>query len=185
MHGLACWLLGAVSATCASGDRVVKRIITRLAAGFSESDGAYAAARAGDRDRANDLLTEAEATTNRLADQPDRHRALVANLVSHKVSAAYLLGDAGTALAYAHSLPITRVPTLERRARLLVDTAHAWAQWDKPDQAYRTLLAAERTAPGEVRTRNAVRRLVSGLMTSPKQASMPGLPALASRVHAA
>jgi hypothetical protein len=90
----------------------------------------------------------------------------------------------GTALAHARSLPLAAVPTTERRARLLVDTAQAWAQWDKPDQAYRTLLAAERTAPGEVRTRNAVRRLVTDLMTSPKQTTMPGLPALASRVHA-
>jgi hypothetical protein len=145
---------------------------------------AHAAARAGDRERAGDLLAEAEATANRLADDPDRHRALVANLVSHKVSAAYVLGDAGTALAHVRSLPLAAIPTTERRARLLVDAAQAWAQWDKPDQAYRTLLTAERTAPGEVRTRNAVRRLVTDLMDSPKLAAMPGLPALAHRVHA-
>jgi transcriptional regulator with XRE-family HTH domain len=145
---------------------------------------AYAAARAGDRERADDLLAEAEATANRLADDPDRHRALVANLVSHKVSAAYVLGDAGTALARARSLPLAAIPTTERRGRLLVDAARAWAQWDKPDRAYATLLAAERIAPGEVRTRNAVRRLVTDLMASPKQAAMPGLPALAHRVHA-
>jgi hypothetical protein len=145
---------------------------------------AYAAARAGDRDRTNELLAEAETTTSRLTDHPDHHRGLVANLVSHKVSAAYVLGDAGTALAHARSLPLEAIPTTERRARLLVDAAQAWAQWDKPDHAYRTLLAAERTAPGEVRTRNAVRRLVADLMTSPKQAAMPGLPGLAHRVHA-
>lgn len=59
-----------------------------------------------------------------------------------------------------------------------------YAQWDKPDLAYRTLLTAERTAPGEIRTRNAVRHLVADLMASPRQAVMPGLPALAARVHA-
>jgi hypothetical protein len=106
-------------------------------------------------------------------------------VISHQVSAAYLLGDAGTALAHAQSLPLAAIPTTERRARLLVDTAQAWARFDKPDRAYRTLLAAERAAPGEVRTRNAVRRLVGDLMASPKQATMPGLPALAHRVHAA
>ncbi|MGH3794025.1 MAG: hypothetical protein ACRDSP_03970 [Pseudonocardiaceae bacterium] len=43
------------------------------------------------------------------------------------------------------------------------------AQWDEPDQAYRTVLIAERTAPGEVRTRNAaVRRLVTDLMATPR-----------------
>jgi len=144
----------------------------------------YAAARAGNRDRANDLLTEADTTARRLTDAPESQKALAANVVSHRVSAAYLLGDAGTALAHAHSLPLAAVPTTERRARLLVDTAMAYAQWDKPDRAYRTLLAAERTAPGEVRTRNAVRRLVTDLMASPRQPAMPGLPDLATRVHA-
>src|SRR6185312_5079735 len=118
----------------------------------------YAAARAGDRDRANDLLTEAEATAQRLAEDRDRHQALTANIISHRVSAAYLLGDAGTALAHARTLPLAAIPTAERRARLLVDVALCYAQSDKPDRAYATLLAAERTAPSEVRTRNAVRR---------------------------
>lgn len=145
---------------------------------------AYAAAGAGDRARASDLMSEAETSVNRLVDDPDRHRALAANLVSHHVSAACVLGDAGTALAHATSLPLAAIPTTERRARLLVDTAQAWAQWDKPGQAYRTLLLAERTAPGEVHTRSAARRLVTDLIASPKQASMPGLAALAHRVHA-
>lgn len=144
----------------------------------------YAAARAGDRERASDLLKEAETATTRLADDPARQRALQANLVSHRVSAAYVLGDAGSALAHARSLPLAAIPTTERRARLLVDAAAAYSQWGKPDYAYRTLLAAERTAPGEVRTRNAVRRLVGDLAASHNQASMPGLHALADRVHA-
>lgn len=145
----------------------------------------YAAARAGDRDRANDLLAEAATTASRLDTDPRRQQALTANVVSHKVSAAYLLGDAGSALAHAQSLPLAAIPTTERRARLLVDVAQAWARFDKPDRAYRTLLAAERAAPGEIRTRNAARRLVTDLLASPKQAAMPGLPALAHRVHAA
>lgn len=144
---------------------------------------AYAAARAGNRHRAHDLLTEAETITHRLTADPPRREALLTNIVSHKVSAAYLLGDAGAALAHAHSVPLQAFPTTERRARLLVDTAQAWAQWDKPDRAYTTLLSAERTAPGEVRTRNTVRRLIAELLRSPKQAAMPGLTALARRIH--
>ncbi|MGH3770348.1 MAG: hypothetical protein ACRDRW_02940 [Pseudonocardiaceae bacterium] len=66
----------------------------------------------------------------------------------------------------------------------MVSNTYSVAQWDKPDRAYRTLLAAEHTAPGEVRTRNAVRRLVTDLMAAPRQAAMPGLPALAARIHA-
>ena len=53
-----------------------------------------------------------------------------------------------------------------------------------PDRAYATLLVAERTAPDEVRTRNAVRRLVADLMASPTRADISGLPALAHRIHA-
>ncbi|MGH3594186.1 MAG: helix-turn-helix domain-containing protein, partial [Pseudonocardiaceae bacterium] len=151
--------------------------------GMLHCSAGYAAARAGDRDRANELLTEADVTAGRLTDDRGRQQALTANIVSHRVSAAYLLGDAGAALAHAHALPLAAIPTTERRARLLVDAAMSYAQWDKPDRAYQTLLAAERTAPGEVRTRNAVRRLVTDLMASPRQAAMPGLQALAARVH--
>jgi transcriptional regulator with XRE-family HTH domain/tetratricopeptide (TPR) repeat protein len=155
--------------------------------GLLHCSAGYAAARAGDRDRAHELLTEADITAARLGaldTDPARHRALTANILSHRVSAAYLLGDAGTALAHARAFPLAAIPTTERRARLLVDTALAYAQWDKPARAYTTLLRAERTAPGEVHTRNAARQLVTDLMASPKQAAMPGLPALARRVHA-
>ena len=96
--------------------------------GMLHCSAGYAAARAGDRDRANDLLAEAEATAARLADNRGRQRALTANIVSHRISAAYLLGDAGTALAHAHSLPLSLIPTTERRARLLVDVAMCYVQ---------------------------------------------------------
>lgn len=155
--------------------------------GLLHCSAGYAAARAGDRDRANDLLTEAETTATRLArtdTDPGLHRNLAANILSHRVCAAYLLGDAGTALAHARSLRFAAIPTTGRRARLLVDTAMAYAQREQPIRAYTTLLTAERTAPGEVRTRNAARRLIGDLTAAPRQAAMPGLPALARRVHA-
>nr|WP_157527344.1 hypothetical protein [Kibdelosporangium sp. MJ126-NF4]CEL14303.1 hypothetical protein [Kibdelosporangium sp. MJ126-NF4]CTQ88670.1 hypothetical protein [Kibdelosporangium sp. MJ126-NF4] len=43
--------------------------------------GTYAAARAGDRERANELLAVAATTSTRLADHPERQRAAEANLV--------------------------------------------------------------------------------------------------------
>lgn len=144
----------------------------------------YAAARAGYRDRATDLLDDATETARRLVSDPSRHKALTANIVSHRVSTSYILGDAGTALRHAASLPLSQIPTVERQARLLVDTALAAAQWDQPAYAYRVLLAAERRAPGEVRTRSAVRTLVTDLMSVRHQAAMPGLAGLAQRVHA-
>jgi len=51
----------------------------------------YAAARAGDRERANELLAEAATTAGRLTDDPTRQQTLTANVTSHRVSAAMSL----------------------------------------------------------------------------------------------
>lgn len=144
----------------------------------------YTAARSGDRDRATDLLGEAGATVDRLDDHPAQQQALAANVVSHRVSADYVLGNAGSALHHAQTAQLGRFPDTERRARFLVDVALCFAQWNKPGRAYQTLLAAERTAPGEVRTRATVRRLVSDLLHHPQQSALPGLRQLAVRTHA-
>lgn len=96
----------------------------------------------------------------------------------------YLVGDAVAALRHAASLPLVRIPTVERQARLLVDTALAAAQWDQPGYAYRVLLDAERLAPSEVHTRTAVRTLVGEVRSVRQQFTMPGLAQLAHRVHA-
>lgn len=143
----------------------------------------YAAARAGDHDRAVDLLNEADATAGRLAPHPVQQRALTTNVISHRVSAEYVLGNAGSALHHAQRARLPQFPDTERRARFLVDVALCFAQWDKPSSAYQALLAAERTAPDEVRTRATVRRLVSDLLHHSQQAAFPGLRALALRTH--
>jgi hypothetical protein len=142
----------------------------------------YAAARSGDHDRATDLLREADTTADRLADHPDRQRTLVANVISHRVSAEYVLGNAGTALHHARTANLAQFPDTERRARFLVDVALCLAQWHKPGPAYQALLTAERTAPGEVRTRATVRHLVTDLLHDPQP--LPGLRELAARTHA-
>lgn len=144
----------------------------------------YAAARAGDQDRATGLLDEADTTANRLAGHAALRQALAANVVSHRVSAHYVLGNAGSALHHARAARLDAFPDTERRARFLADVALCFAQWNKPGEAYRTLLAAERTAPGEVRTRATVRRLVADLLRHPRQANLPGLRDLAARTHA-
>lgn len=141
---------------------------------------AYAAACAGDRDRAVELFAEAEHAAHRLPGAA----AAVATVAAYRVSAYNVLGDAGAALASAQSVPLGVLPTVERRARLMVDAAQAWQQWGNSERSFAVLLAAERTAPGEVRTRGAVRRLVADLMTSPRGSALPGLPAFAARVHA-
>lgn len=140
----------------------------------------YAAAQAGDRERTRELYDDAAAAVARMPDGAPGRSLIATNVVSHQVSAWCVLGDAGTALAHARTVAEGAVPTVERRARLLVDVAGAWAQWGKPAKALDALLAAERAAPGEVRTRAAVRRLVLQLARQP---GLPALPDLARRVH--
>lgn len=141
----------------------------------------YACARAGDRDRAIELLNEATAT--RLDHDPLRQHALEANVLSHRVSTEYVLGNAGIALQHARRATATCFPDTERRARFLVDVALSYGQLGKPDRAYRTLLAAEHTAPDEVRTRATVRHLVTDLLNHHNHAALPGLRGLAARTH--
>ncbi|WP_033290913.1 helix-turn-helix domain-containing protein [Amycolatopsis jejuensis] len=143
----------------------------------------YASARAGDHDRTADFLNEADTTAARLTDHPAEQRALTANVISHRVSADYVLGNAGSALNRAKAAQLGQFPDTERRARFLVDVALCFAQWNKPDRAYQALLTAERAAPGEVRTRATVRRLVTDLLHHPWQAALPGLRQLAARTH--
>jgi hypothetical protein len=87
-------------------------------------------------------------------------------------------------LQHARAARLDSSPDTERQGRFLVDVALAYAQWDKPEQAYRTLLEAEHRAPGEVRTRSAVRGLVTELMQHRNHAALPGLRDLAIRTHA-
>lgn len=144
----------------------------------------YAAAQAGDRERAHEMYDSAALAVRTIPEQLPAREAAAANVLGHQVSAWCVLGDAGAALAAANRVPFGSVPTVERRARLLVDIAQAWAQWGKPDRALHAVLTAERAAPGEVRTRGAVRRLVTELAHHPT-AALPELPALARRVHVA
>ena len=62
-----------------------------------------------------------------------------------------------------------RLPVVERRAHHLLDVALANALVDKPETALGTLLAAERTAPEEVRIDPGARALVSELRLRDRQ----------------
>jgi hypothetical protein len=70
------------------------------------------------------------------------------------------LGDSAAALASARSVTQAELPTAERQARFCIDTARAWQQHGRPDQAYQALLAAERHVPEEIR-RGSVRTLIT------------------------
>ncbi|MBV9013465.1 MAG: helix-turn-helix domain-containing protein [Pseudonocardiales bacterium] len=128
---------------------------------------AYNAAQAADRDRALELIAEAERAAARLPEHPVAGQLLTvtpAQVTLYRVGVHWSLGDAGAALNAGRRLHPGQFPTPERRGRLHTDLARAWWQWGKPDQAARALLAAHRQAPAEVRDRPSMRAIVSDLL---------------------
>jgi hypothetical protein len=130
--------------------------------------GAIAAAQHDKRGTAHELLTEAEDAAQRLgADRNLRWTAFgPTNATLHRVNIAVTLGDAGTAVDVARRIDLNTITVPERKASLLIDTARAFLQWDKPGKAYIALRAAEETAHEEVAGRPSVHRLVRQLVTA-------------------
>jgi transcriptional regulator with XRE-family HTH domain len=143
----------------------------------------YGAARAGNRELAHDLLTEATTTVDRL-DHPKLQQRLRANVTSHQISASYVLGDPAAALRHARAAGPLTFATSEREGRFLVDVALTYQALDKPGPAYNALCEAELRAPGEVRTRSTARSLVLDLLNQ-RGTTLPGIRELAIRTHTA
>lgn len=130
--------------------------------------GAEAAAQAGKRATAIDLLDEADETAQRLGFDGNLRRTAFGptNAKLYRVNLAVTLGDAGSAVDTARKVDLDKVPLPERRATLLVDTSRAFLQWGKHEKAYIALRAAEVTAHEEVAGRPSVQRLVRDLLIS-------------------
>lgn len=144
---------------------------------------AYTAATAGNRDAARDYITEAASAAARLRLTASSRQPAFgpAGVALFQVSIAQVLGDSGTAIDHARTLRPAEIPTAERRGRYWVDVARAYHQWGKPEPCYKALLAAEQTAPAEVRYRPPVHRMTEDLLRSPRSPAMPGLFAFARR----
>lgn len=145
---------------------------------------AYTAAVDGDRTEADELISAARAAAMRLGrDANHGHTAFgPTNVTLYQVSIAQVLGDNGAAIAHARALNPAVIPTAERRGRYWIDVARAWHQWGKPEACYRSLLAAERAAPAEVRYRPPVRRMTRELLRTDRRGALPGLRAFATRI---
>ena len=66
----------------------------------------------------------------------------------------------------ARKVDLDRIPTAERKANFLVDTARALLQWGKHDKAYAILRAAEEAAHEEIAGRPSVHQVVRDLIVS-------------------
>ncbi|MFY1583930.1 helix-turn-helix domain-containing protein [Micromonospora sp. WMMD734] len=133
---------------------------------------ALAAARDGDDRASVDLLDEAAAMAARVGDGHDHHRTAFGPVAVDlaRVAAALDLGHADDAVAW-HEKTVARdawrwLPA-EHRAAHLLDAARAYLHAGDPGNAARALLAAERTAPYEVRHRPAARAVLAQLVHDP------------------
>ncbi|WP_308425118.1 transcriptional regulator [Wenjunlia tyrosinilytica] len=128
--------------------------------------GSYTAARAGDRDQALAMMSEASHAARRLPGRVPRSRPFSitpAGVTLYEVGVHWALGDAGAALQAGRGLRAAQFPTAERRGRMHTDLGRAWWQWGKPEQTAHELLCALRVSPGEVRDRPAIRQIVADL----------------------
>ncbi len=148
---------------------------------------AYTAATDGNRGAAHTLITEAADAAARLgADAYHRHTFFgPTNIGIYQIGIARVLGDSGTAIEVARRIDPTAIPAPERRARYWTDVARSFHQWNKPEQCYRALLAAEHAAPDEVRYRKPVQHLTTYLLHHPVARSLSGLRGFAARTGTA
>jgi transcriptional regulator with XRE-family HTH domain len=136
---------------------------------------AYTAAQAGNRERALELIADAEHAASRLpapASAAQPFSVTSAHVALYRVGVHWSLGDAGAAVNVGRSLHPGQFPTPERRGRLFTDLARAWWQWGKPEQTAQSLLAAHSHAPAEIRDRPGIRNIITELTT--RHPNVPG-----------
>ncbi|MFV2018161.1 hypothetical protein [Micromonospora sp. LOL_023] len=140
---------------------------------------AYTAALADQRDTALAMLTE--------ADEAARRAGLGSTFGSvdvalYRIGIARALGDFGTAVEHARVVAPEQLSSVERRARYWQDTALALHGRGAQAAAYRALLAAEQTAPQEVRYRPWAQKLTADLLSNDCRQSLADLRAFAARI---
>jgi transcriptional regulator with XRE-family HTH domain len=130
--------------------------------------GAIAAAHHGNRHTAAELLDEAETAGRRLGHDGNHMWTAFGpnNMLCHRVNAALIMGDAGTAIDHARRINLDALPINERKATLLLDTTRAFLMWGKHDRALDALRAAGQIAPEEITGRPTARRLVGDLVNT-------------------
>jgi transcriptional regulator with XRE-family HTH domain len=127
---------------------------------------AVTASRVNDPDAAYQYLEQARQIADRLGEGRNDYNTEFgpANVRLYEIAVAVELGDAGRALRTSATVDTTGL-SAERRARMLIDVARAHAQRRQVQEAIAALGQAEDITPEQVRTHDAVRQLVSDLLT--------------------
>ncbi|NSC22964.1 helix-turn-helix transcriptional regulator [Streptomyces albus subsp. chlorinus] len=124
---------------------------------------AYTAAKSEDSQSARELLAQAAVCANRTTEERTGTGWFGPRQVAlHEVSVLQVLGDPPGAITAARRVETRGMPP-ERAARLGLDVARAFADWGRPEDCYRALLAVERAAPQEAR-RSSVHSLTKRLL---------------------
>ncbi len=148
--------------------------------------GAVAAADAGKRAKADELLDAATDASAQLEDA-DNLRGTGFNAVNvelHRVHVALVLGDAGRAIELARGIDIDAIGLVERQVSLVIHVASAFAQWGRYDRALDTLYYAEAAAPQEVRVRKNVAELLKTIQGAAPPSIRPHAAAFAKKLVA-
>lgn len=149
--------------------------------------GAMAAARLRDRTTAEELLCAAEEAAQRLGADHNHYWSCFGptNVALHRIAAAVELGDGGRAVAGDWVGP-ERVAMLvpERRVHYLLDLARGWTQVGDLERACEMLMAGDRLAPTELRSRPAVREIIVDVLKRSNGDPPPAVCELAARVGA-
>jgi hypothetical protein len=126
---------------------------------------AVIASRVNDSDAAYDHLERARQVAMRLGDGRNDYNTEFspANVGLYEIAIAVELGDAGRALRVAATVGTTEL-SAERRARMLIDMARAYAQRRQVNEAVVALRQAEDITPEQVHGHELVGQLVSDLL---------------------
>ncbi|MFE7747199.1 hypothetical protein, partial [Nocardia sp. NPDC057455] len=103
------------------------------------------------------------------------------NVDIHGLAVAAELGDADAVVDRASRLDTDNVPSVERRARVLIDGARALAQRREDEAAVLSLIDAEKISRDEVHHSNLVRELVREILLRDHARARPHVRALAKR----
>jgi hypothetical protein len=104
------------------------------------------------------------------------------NVDIHGLAIYAELGSSSNVVSYASRLDIDDVPSVERRARVLIDTARGFVQRGEDEAAILVLLDAERVSTDEVRDSGLVQDLLRELLHRDRARARPHVRDLARRV---
>lgn len=130
--------------------------------------GAMAAAKVGDSATKEDLLGAAEEAANWLGADRNHYWSCFGptNVLLHRVAAAVEMGEGRYAVATHEQIGADGFAALvpERRVHYLLDMARGWAQVGDVHRAGEMLVAGDRLAPAELRSRPIAREILGDVL---------------------